>query len=108
MSNDQNPYRASTGGYATNVQYGAEPARSAPGSLPAAANGAAAGALIKDTTTAGFPAEKIIDAARERKDALVAMSTHGRSGVNRFVMGSVTDRVVRHGGDPVLVIRAQE
>lgn len=58
--------------------------------------------------TAGFPAEKIIDAARERKDALVAMSTHGRSGVNRFVMGSVTDRVVRHSGDPVLVIRAQE
>lgn len=58
--------------------------------------------------TAGFPAEKIIDAARERKDALVAMCTHGRSGVNRFVMGSVTDRVVRHGGDPVLIIRAQE
>jgi len=58
--------------------------------------------------TAGFPAEKIIDAARERKDALVAMCTHGRSGVNRFVMGSVTDRVVRHSGDPVLIIRAQE
>ena len=58
--------------------------------------------------TAGFPAEKIIDAARERKDALVAMSTHGRSGFNRFVMGSVTDRVVRHSGDPVLIIRAQE
>ena len=58
--------------------------------------------------TAGFPAEKIIEAARERKDALVAMSTHGRSGFNRFVMGSVTDRVVRHSGDPVLIIRAQE
>ena len=57
---------------------------------------------------AGFPAEKIIDAARERKEALVAMSTHGRSGFNRFVIGSVTDRVVRHSGDPVLIIRAQE
>ena len=63
---------------------------------------------VASIVTAGFPAEKIIDAAREHKDALVAICTHGRSGVNRFVMGSVTDRVVRHGGDPVLIIRAQE
>lgn len=63
---------------------------------------------VATVASAGFPAEKIIDAARQRKDALVAMSTHGRSGVNRFVMGSVTDRVVRHGGDPVLIIRAQD
>ena len=63
---------------------------------------------VATIVTAGFPAEKIIDAAQQRKDAVVAMSTHGRSGVNRFVMGSVTDRVVRHGGDPVLIIRAQE
>ncbi len=61
---------------------------------------------VATMASAGFPAEKIIDAARQRKDALVAMCTHGRSGVNRWVMGSVTDRVVRHGGDPVLVIRA--
>jgi len=63
---------------------------------------------VATIATAGFPAEKIIDAARQRKDALVAMSTHGRSGFNRFAMGSVTDRVVRHGGDPVLIVRAQE
>jgi len=31
------------------------------------------------------------------------MSTHGRSGVGRWVMGSVADRVVRQGGEPVLV-----
>jgi len=37
---------------------------------------------------------------------LVAMCTHGRSGVGRWVLGSVTDRVVRHSGDPVLVMRA--
>lgn len=56
--------------------------------------------------TAGFAAEKIIDLARQSSDSLVAMSTHGRSGVNRWVMGSVTDRVVRHAGDPVLTVRA--
>jgi len=61
---------------------------------------------VSTFSSAGFAAEKIIDLARQRKDSLVAMCTHGRSGVNRWVMGSVTDRVVRHGGDPVLIIRA--
>jgi nucleotide-binding universal stress UspA family protein len=61
---------------------------------------------IAKVATAGFAAEKIIDSARERADCLVAMCTHGRSGMNRWVMGSVTDRVVRHCGDPVLIVRA--
>ncbi len=54
----------------------------------------------------GEAAGKIIDLARETPDNLVAMCTHGRSGVTRWVLGSVTDRVVRHCGDPVLIIRA--
>lgn len=37
--------------------------------------------------------------------SLVAMTTHGRSGVGRVVLGSVTDRVIRHSNTPVLVIR---
>jgi nucleotide-binding universal stress UspA family protein len=54
----------------------------------------------------GFAEEQIIAAARERHASLIAICTHGRSGVRRFVMGSVADRVVRHSGEPVLVIRA--
>jgi nucleotide-binding universal stress UspA family protein len=34
------------------------------------------------------------------------MCTHGRSGVQRWMLGSVTETVVRHTSDPVLVIRA--
>ena len=49
-------------------------------------------------------AQTIIDRAAARP-SLVVMSTHGRSGVGRVVLGSITDRVVRHGGTPVLVIR---
>ncbi|HSE85883.1 MAG TPA: universal stress protein, partial [Candidatus Binatia bacterium] len=30
---------------------------------------------------------------------------HGRSGIKRWVLGSVTERVVSHSGDPVLIIR---
>ena len=50
-------------------------------------------------------AEEIIDLAQRTTDNLVAMSTHGRSGMGRWVLGSVTDRVVCYCGDPVLVVR---
>jgi nucleotide-binding universal stress UspA family protein len=56
----------------------------------------------------GDAAEEIIGLARETPDNLVAMCTHGRSGVGRWVLGSVTDRVVRYCGDPVLVVRTPE
>jgi nucleotide-binding universal stress UspA family protein len=51
----------------------------------------------------GDGAAEIIDFARETPNNLVAMSTHGRSGARRL-LGSVTDRVVRHSWDPVLIV----
>jgi len=54
----------------------------------------------------GESANQIIDFARKTPDNLIAMCTHGRSGIGRLVLGSVTSRVVRHSGDPVLVVRA--
>jgi nucleotide-binding universal stress UspA family protein len=54
----------------------------------------------------GFAADEIISLSRKSPDNLVAMCTHGRSGVKRWVLGSVTETVVRHSADPVLVIRA--
>lgn len=56
----------------------------------------------------GPAADEIISLARKTPDNLIAMCTHGRSGVRRWVLGSVTETVVRHSGDPVLVIRAPE
>jgi nucleotide-binding universal stress UspA family protein len=50
--------------------------------------------------------EEIIDLAKSTPDNLVAMSSHGRSGIGRWIMGSVTDRVVSYSGDPVLIIRS--
>lgn len=55
---------------------------------------------------AGPGADEIVRYSREHPDALIAMCTHGRSGVRRWVLGSVTERVVRHSGDPVLVVHA--
>jgi nucleotide-binding universal stress UspA family protein len=51
-------------------------------------------------------AQEIIDFAAE-PNRLIAMCTHGRSGVKRWVLGSVTERVVRHSNSPVLVIPAR-
>jgi len=58
-------------------------------------------------TSEGEPGEAIIEAAKETPNSLIAMCTHGRSGVNRWLLGSITEKVVRHSGHPVLVIRAQ-
>ncbi len=52
-------------------------------------------------------AADIIDLAGKAPDNLVVMSTHGRSGVGRWLIGSVVQRVVRHSNGPVLVIRPQ-
>ncbi len=49
-------------------------------------------------------AQTIIERAGVQS-SLVVMTTHGRSGVGRMVLGSVTDRVIRHSNLPVLVIR---
>lgn len=54
----------------------------------------------------GNTAAEIIDFAKGTPSSLVAMCTHGRSGIGRWLLGSVTDRVVRYSGDPVLVVRA--
>jgi nucleotide-binding universal stress UspA family protein len=56
----------------------------------------------------GNAAEAIHQSAREMPGSAVAMTTHGRSGLGRWVLGSVADRVVRHAEGPVLLVRAFE
>ena len=53
----------------------------------------------------GPAAEAIADLSAATPNNLVAMTTHGRSGVSRLMLGSVAERVVRQSGDPVLLIR---
>ncbi len=54
----------------------------------------------------GDPATEILDLAERRPDSLVVMTTHGRSGIPRMVLGSVAGDVVRRSPSPVLVVRA--
>ncbi|GAB4271608.1 MAG: universal stress protein [Deferrisomatales bacterium] len=54
----------------------------------------------------GHEAEEILDQARDAD--LVAMSTHGRTGLGRWAMGGVAERVLRHCPVPVLLCRSGE
>jgi nucleotide-binding universal stress UspA family protein len=54
----------------------------------------------------GSGAGEIAGLGRRTADNLIAMCTHGRSGVRRWVLGSVTEKVIRLSGDPVLIVRA--
>ncbi len=66
------------------------------------------GAEVETLVLSGnnHPAEEIVKAEEELGCDLVAMSTHGRSGFSRWAFGSVTDKVLRAGTVPVLMIRA--
>jgi universal stress protein A len=56
----------------------------------------------------GRPHHEITEAARTLKVDLIVISTHGYTGVNRALLGSVTERVVRESPCPVLVVREHE
>lgn len=64
------------------------------------------GANVRTEIRFGNAAEEIIKVADELKVDLIAMSTHGRSGISRWTLGSIADRVIRGSQKPVLVIRA--
>ena len=53
------------------------------------------------------PATQILQAIDELKPAMVTMGTHGRKGIERFLLGSVTERVVRSSTAPVLTVHAR-
>lgn len=53
----------------------------------------------------GHPAQEILALASEAAADVIVLGTHGRSGLKRWLMGSVAEKVVRHAGCPVLVMR---
>ena len=54
----------------------------------------------------GRPAERIVQTASEEKAQMIVMATHGQSGWQRFVSGSVTERVIRRATCPVYMVPA--
>lgn len=56
----------------------------------------------------GYAADEIARIAKEEGVDLIVISTHGHTGFQRFLLGSVTERVIRYAPCPVLSVRAKE
>ena len=65
----------------------------------------ARGILVSTMVVLGDAGTAIIDAAQQTDSGLVAMTTHGRSGVIRWAYGSVADKVLHAGTTPLLLVR---
>ncbi len=63
------------------------------------------GITTRSEVRVGSAAEEIIKLADELYVDMVAMSTHGRSGVSRWAFGSVADKVLHAGNTPLLLVR---
>lgn len=63
------------------------------------------GRTVEVAAIPGIPGEVIVQQAEERGADLVAMGTHGRSGVAHLLLGSTAERVVQHAPCPVLTVR---
>lgn len=63
------------------------------------------GIRVSTHITSGSVADAIISLAKQARDAVILMSTHGRSGIRRMFLGSVADAVVRRSLTPVLLLR---
>jgi nucleotide-binding universal stress UspA family protein len=62
---------------------------------------------VRTMVTAGHAAEEIVKVAHEVNANVIAMSTHGLSGLKRWALGSIADKVLHVSDIPVLVIRAK-
>lgn len=63
------------------------------------------GIATQTVITKGHPAHEILEFIDNHQIDLVIMSTHGLSGPSRWILGSVTDRIVKHSKVPVLAVR---
>jgi len=64
------------------------------------------GGPVDAKVIAGRVDERIVDYAEQEGVDLIIMATHGRSGVSRWVRGSVADRVLHYAHFPILMVRA--
>lgn len=65
------------------------------------------GLRARSSVTMSYPADAILNAVEEERADLIVMTTHGRTGLKRWLLGSVAEKVLRASPRPVLLLRAQ-
>jgi len=63
------------------------------------------GLSARSALRTGVPHQEIVALAQDERADLIVIGTHGRGGINRALLGSVADRVVRLASCPVLTVR---
>lgn len=63
---------------------------------------------VVDAVLRGTPHREILDYAADREIDLIVMGTHGRTGLDRYLLGSVTEKIVRVSDAPVLTVRQSD
>ncbi len=66
------------------------------------------GLEVETVACQGYPPEAIVETARERDVDLIALGTHGRTGLSHLLLGSNAERVVQQAPCPVLTVRHQD
>lgn len=66
------------------------------------------GIRVETFVRRGIPSDEILACVRETAADLIAMTTHGRSGLGRLLFGSVAEEVLRHSDIPVFLMRCTE
>jgi len=94
-------------GYAPDAQFEAAIRAAAQRILDAAAHKAAQANVPCSTVYVpdSYPADAIVETAREQGADLIVMASHGRRGIGRLLLGSQTSEVLAHSQTPVLVVR---
>lgn len=72
-----------------------------------AARAQKAKARVKAVLVEGVPYDRIARVARSKRADLIVMGTHGRSGLSKFFLGSVAERVIARAPCPVLTVRGK-
>ena len=67
-----------------------------------------AGLAVESAVIDGSPSKQIVRYAEETDCDLIVMGTHGRGGIDRLLLGSVTEKVVRSANVPVLTVRVDD
>ncbi len=66
------------------------------------------GVAVEWRVLVGHPTTIVLEQIRDIPHSIVAMTTHGRSGLRRWLIGSLAETLVRSGGDPVLIVPPPE
>lgn len=69
--------------------------------------GKTSGIEVESVILDGHPADRIIGFAEQEDMDLIVMGTLGRTGLDRFLLGSVAEKIVRHSKTPVMVVKGE-